>query len=134
MGLRDGAAQRPLGPEAAAALAEIPDGFIDDGCSGWFTPDEWFGFCFRDACRLHDWRYCSRAHPGSAMRQADRAAADAELRENLRAILPWYWRWVGWAYYAGVFLAGGVRAWDSCGSRAGRRCRHGREAPPEWRG
>lgn len=115
-----------------AVLAGIPAGFVDDGCSN--SPDAWFRFDFRWACRIHDWRYCSRCHPAREMTQAGRTRADQELGMNIRAALPWRWRWVASIYQFEVWRWGGMAAWDSCGPEAGNRCRHGMPERPEWLG
>ena len=94
MGLLDDKAQRPRPAEAAALLAEIPDSFIDDGCSN--SPDSIWGFRFRWACRIHDWRYCSRAHAAGTMHYANKMVADDELYDFIGSSLPWRWRWVRW--------------------------------------
>jgi hypothetical protein len=60
-----------------------------------------------------------------------RRFADTELRLNLRAFLPWRWRWLGWCYYFAVWRYGGMGAFDSCDARGGERCRHNLPMP-EW--
>lgn len=109
-------------PKAEELLQRIPAEFIDDGCSN--APDRLFGFDFAWACRIHDWRYCTRAHPPGTLTSSWRIMADVELREFIRASLPWRWRWVRWIYHAAVNLMGGYRAFDSCGMSAGPYCRH----------
>lgn len=121
--------QRPIPAKAVALLGQIPREFADDGCSS--SPDSWFGFNFRFACRIHDWRYCTRAHPAGSMGYGAKVAADYELEQHVRASLPWRWRWVGWLYRGATLFAGGWGAFDSCGPEVGDRCRHGL-APPEW--
>ena len=108
---------------AVLTLAGIPRGFMDDGCSN--SPDEWFQFNFRWACRIHDWRYCTRCHPADEMTQTHRHAADKELAANIRASLPWRWGWLRYVYLFGVWRYGGVNAWNSCGPEVGTMCRHG---------
>ena len=110
-------------------LRKIPPHFRDDGCSN--SPDRWMGWDLRWACRIHDWRYCTRAHRAGTMTALRRARADKELRLNLRAFLPWRWRWLGWAYYVGVWRYGGMGSWDSCDATAGKLCRHNMPMP-EW--
>lgn len=119
--------QLPIPPRALELLSQIPASFCDDGCSR--SPDAWFGFDFRWACRIHDWRYCTRAHAAGAMHYGAKVAADYELEQHLRASLPWRWRWAGWIYKAATLFAGGWGAFDSCGTEVGERCRHGLEIP-----
>ena len=121
-------AQRPIPAEAQAILDTIPAEFVDDGCSN--SPDGWFGFDLRFACRIHDWRYCGRCHRAEFMDQARRHRADAELERNIQSVLPWRWRWVGWFYLRAVHVAGGIEAWDSCGLEEGELCRHRMPLPP----
>lgn len=121
-------AQRPTPADAQAILHTIPKEFQDDGCTN--APDAWFGFELRWACRIHDWRYCSRCHRAEFMGQSNRHRADAELARNVQSALPWRWRWVGWIYLRTVDQFGGVDAWDSCGFEALDRCRHGMALPP----
>lgn len=108
---------------------EIPDDFTDDGCSN--SPDSLWGFSFRDACRIHDWRYCTRCHLPGSMTQSARHKADRELAQNIRARLPKRWRWVRYLYYFMVWKEGGTSAFDSCGPDAGGQCRHG-QPMPSW--
>ena len=129
-GLLEGRAQRPIPPRAARILAEeIPEHFLDDGCSN--SPDRIFGFDFRWSCKIHDWRYCGRCHPAGTMHYQNKLTADQELRENLKASLPWRWRWVSRVYWRGVQIGGGFDAWNSCGPENGDACRHG-IARPTW--
>ena len=116
------ASQLPIPDQAQRVLARIPAEFQDDGCSN--SPDRWFRFNFRWACRIHDWRYCSRAHPPMAMTQDGRHFADEELAANIRASLPWRWRWLRFVYEFAVYRYGGVEAWNSCGPARGAVCRH----------
>jgi hypothetical protein len=127
MGLFDDKAQRPRPAAAEAVLEEIPDSFIDDGCSN--SPDTIWGFKFRWACRIHDWRYCSRSHPAGTMHYANKLGADDELYEFIGSSLPWRWRWVRWIYLRGVHVGGGFDAWNSCGPEDGPECRHNVELP-----
>jgi len=60
-------------------------------------------------------------------------AADRELRDNLRAYLPFFLRWVGWTYRFFTWKYGGYEAYDSCFQNPLNlgRCRHGMY-PPKW--
>ena len=129
MGLLDGRLQRPIPKEAKRTLAEIPEHFRDDGCSS--SPDDLFGFDFRWACRIHDWRYCTRCHPAGSMTWQRKNDADGELKENIRTSLPWRWRWVRFLYHRAVFIGGNFGAYDTCGPEAAECCRHGM-AMPGW--
>ncbi len=124
----DGRAQRPMPNLAARLLQDIPDVFTDDGCSN--APDAIFGFRFDWACRIHDWRYCSRCHPAGTMHYANKQTADHELSNHMGATLPWRWRWVRRIYLRGVQAGGGFDAWNSCGPEDGEFCRHNIELPP----
>lgn len=129
--------QHPIPAGAANQLRKIPNHFIDDGCSN--SPDSWFGFDFSWACRIHDWRFCTRAQPDGEMTDERREAADLHLRQDIRASLPWRWRWIRWIYYRAVRRFG-EKAFDSCPaqfaagvSRTQARaavCRHGMTWPP----
>ena len=110
-------------------LEQIPDEFVDDGCSN--VRDGFLGWNFRPACRAHDADYCTRLWPAGAMTQAHRTVADRDLRDGIKAMLPWRYRWVGWCYRLGVHLGGGVSAFDSCGPTSGGRCRHNMPMP-QW--
>ena len=129
--------QRPIPAGAANQLRKIPDRFADDGCTN--SPDAWFGFDFSWACRIHDWRYCTRAQPDGSMSEARRWAADTYIRGDIKASLPWRWRWIRWVYFY-VLKRFGDRAYDTCPehfaagvSRSDARrkvCRHGLTWPP----
>ena len=122
-----GRAQRVI-PEVAQRIYDsIPERFVDDGCSN--SPDGWFGFNFRWACRIHDWKYCSRCHPLVSMTQYYRKLADKELQRNISASLPWRWKWVSRIYKFEVRRHGGTSAWNSCGPRVGALCRHNMRWP-----
>ena len=131
--------QLPMPAEARAALARVPQHFTDDGCSN--SPDSWFGFDFRWACRLHDHAYCTRANPAGSMTWGAKVVADEMLKQRIRSALPLRWRWVRYIYKAAVFWGGGYGSWDSCGdeppngaSELQRRnglCRHAMPRP-EW--
>jgi hypothetical protein len=107
---------------ALDCLANIPDHFKDDGCSN--SPDSFFGFDFRWACRIHDHWYCSRAHPWGTMTDEWKDAGDLLLKRMVRHCLPRRWRWVGKLYYHGVQMFGG-HAFDSCHVHPDALCRHG---------
>jgi hypothetical protein len=112
-------------------LPKIPPDFVDSGCSN--APDSIFGRPIAWACRIHDWRYCTRAHPAGAMTQRWRQDADRELGANVRGSLPFALRWVGWVYWRATHRFGGDDAFDSCGPEVGERCRHNL-ARPAWMG
>jgi hypothetical protein len=124
-----GRRQRPPPERVLKLLEAIPDEFLDDGCSN--APDDFLGFHFGPYCRIHDWRYCTRCHRAGTMTAGARRWADMELGLNLRAVLPWRWRWVGWLYRVAVWRYGGISAFDSCGLDVGPLCRHGM-TPPAW--
>lgn len=110
-------------------LSQIPKTFADDGCTR--APDKIFRWDLGWCCRIHDWRYCSRCHTPGTMDTQRRNLADEELRTNLRSVLPWRWRWIGWAYWIAVWRYGGFEAWDSCGPSVGAICHH--NVPlPDW--
>ena len=115
--------------DQAYLLRKIPKAFVDDGCTR--APDRVFGYDLRFACRIHDWRYCTRCHVPGTMDTHHRNLADTELRDLLREVLPWRWRFLGWVYWLAVWQRGGFEAWDSCGLTAGECCRHGMPVP-EW--
>jgi hypothetical protein len=131
------------GPHAPARsiLKKIPVHFRDDGCSN--APDglflwakrwrwlHWLVRSFRWCCRIHDWRYCSRAHPAGSMNQAARHFADKELGWNVRGVTLFTLKWLGWGYFRATSDFGGRRAWNSCGPASGERCRHNMPQP-EW--
>jgi hypothetical protein len=119
--------QRPIPVEAQRLLDEIPDYFIDDGCSN--SPDTIWGFDLRPFCKIHDWRYCGRSHPAGTMHYANKLVADDELAENIGSALPWRWRFVRILYLRGVQIGGGFDAWNSCGPEDGELCRHNVELP-----
>jgi hypothetical protein len=127
LGIFEGNAQKRVPKEAVEILRNIPSEFVDDGCSA--SPDSLFGFDFRWACRVHDWRYCSRCHPPQVMTQHGRTKADEELRRFISVSLPKRWRWVKWVYYSAVVAFGGVKAWDCCGPEVGERCKHNMPLP-----
>jgi len=130
--------QLPVPEGALEHVSMVPLYFVDDGCSN--SPDGWFGFDFSWACRIHDARYCQRTPidgPSSPAQgtHEHREYADNWLRSDIKASLPWRWRWVGWVYWAGVRAGGGIKAYNSCfplfphgaGLEQARRkrCRHG---------
>jgi hypothetical protein len=114
--------------EAQKNLKKIPKGFKDDGCTN--SPDKLFGFNFKWACQIHDWRYCSRCHEPRNMRHQDKVAADRELRKNIKSSLPFRWRWVAFVYYTAVWRYGGLGSWDSC-LTTDKKCRHN-VGKPKW--
>ena len=140
MGLFDGRSQRPIPEEATAILAEIDrttPGFSDDGLS--LFPDRWFGFDFKWAGRIHDWEYCSRAHPAGAMGVRAKKRADRRIGRLVRAALPWRWKVLGTVVRLGVWR-GGYGSYNSCGpvpygatdeQLVGGLCRHA-ILRPDW--
>jgi len=128
MGLFDGRAQRPTPSTALVKLKRIPENFIDDGLT--LFPDNWFGFNFKWAGRIHDWRYCTRCHSPGVMCVADKEAADWEIKWNVAAALPWRWSWLGTVVKIGVWR-GGYGSYNSCGPLVGIRCRHW-QTMPDW--
>jgi len=106
---------------------DIPETFVDDGCSN--SPDGLCGTDFRWACRIHDWRYCTRCHPFGTMCWKHRLKTDRELRRNLAVALPWWNQWIRFAYWFAVRRFGSFHAYDTCGPEAGERCRHNMEQP-----
>jgi hypothetical protein len=122
-------------PETAHKILEqdIPREFDDNGCSN--APDEISGYNFRWACRIHDWRYCTRCHPAGSMTVQAKDWADRELKINLQAYLPFFLRCVGWVYRFMTWKYGGYSAFDSCGPTPEglslNPCRHGMY-PPKW--
>ena len=108
-----------------SAVDLVPLEFIDDGCSA--APDKIFWIWdLKWACRIHDWRYCTRAHKPSEMTQYFRHIADLELRNNVRSVLPFGLGWLtALLFWRVVHLKGGDEAWNSCGPEVGERCRHG---------
>lgn len=109
------------------ALARVPKRFVDDGCSS--SPDRLFGRNLRPACRAHDWFYCTRAWPAGQLTQEHRALADQLLGFWIRALLPRGLGWIGWLYMRLTHSYGGTEAYDSCGSQAGKLCRHNLRKP-----
>jgi hypothetical protein len=117
----------PIPREALSLLASIPKEFRDDGCSN--ALDSWFGFDFAWACRIHDWRYCTRCHQAGSMDYACKVRDDRELQAFVACCLPWRWKWLGRVYKRAVLIAGGWNAYDSCGPEKGALCRHGMPMP-----
>ena len=127
-------------PEAAqTVLALIPVRFVDDGCSA--ILDGLAGVSWRWACRIHDWRACSRCHLREYMHPAARARADAELRRNILASIPIGWVAIPALVWAGLTFIAGRGYYDTCGpfpdgaTEAQRRtglCRHGMLLPEWW--
>jgi hypothetical protein len=106
-------------------LGRIPTDFIDDGCTN--SPDGLFRVDLRWACRIHDWRYCTRCHAPGSMTAGARHRADDELRRHIDGA--WKGKIIPWLYWKAVHLFGGTNAYDSCGPAAGRVCRHGQHVP-----
>jgi hypothetical protein len=104
---------------AAEILANIPAHFVDDGCSS--SPDSWFGYDFRWACRIHDYMWCTRAHALGTMTKEWKLKGDLLLRRCIAAALPRRWRWLSFLYYRGVRRA----AWPFNTCQKGDTCRHG---------
>lgn len=132
--------QLPIPDGAVAALAQVPARFHDDGCSN--SPDSWFGFDFSWACRLHDWRYCTRAQilAGQPMSPERKDYADRRLREDIDASLPGRWSWVRFVYWRAVARLGdgsyNTCSKDFAGGRSGSQasrgvCRHNLAWPEE---
>ena len=105
--------QLPKPAEAQQILRLIPADFRDDGCTS--APDAIFGFAFAWACLIHDFSGCTRCHAAGALTQERRLEGDNRLKRYIGASLPWRWRWVRFVYWAVLRIAGGARAWDSCG-------------------
>lgn len=113
---------------ARLLLTSIPTDFVDDGCSA--SPDSICGDSIRWACRIHDWRYCTRAHRPGRMTTEYRKNADKELRTHMRLDLPWYSQWTRLIYHFFVRKFGnGDNSFDSCGPEVGEKCRHNMPQP-----
>lgn len=130
--------RRPLPDDLAALLAKRPSTWVDDGLSGF--PDSVFGWDISQAGTGHDMYYCSRLWPAGALDRAWREKADAALGRWVHALLPFGLRLSGYAVALAVYEFGGMKAFDSCGSRpygatagqlAAGLCRHGCPAP-DW--
>jgi hypothetical protein len=140
MGLFDGRSQRPVPAEARELLEEIlrgSPGFTDDGLS--LFPDEWFGFDFSWAGRIHDWEYCSRAHQAGSMGVRAKKRADKRIGRLVSSALPWRWKVLGPVVRFGVWR-GGYGSYNSCGpvpygatdeQLVAGRCRHELDRP-DW--
>lgn len=108
--------------------------FVTDGCSGpahWLEIIfRWLGYDIRDACKKHDMAACTRCWPPGYLTEARKVEAAAELRDDVKAILPWWLDpWAG-RFYGVVKRAWGY--WDSCGPEVpGDVCRHG-QTRPSW--
>ena len=120
--------QHTLPRDLEEDLTRLPVDFRNDSCSN--SPDSWLGWSLDPACDRHDWAYCSRCHPPGSMTYPAKVAADAKLREHIRALLPFRWRWAGWVYEGAVRVMAHA-SWDACGPAAGERCRHN-ITQPEW--
>jgi hypothetical protein len=100
----------------------MPPSFVDDGCSN--VPDRFLIilarlrlarlYDLRPLCRIHDWRYCTRAQPQGSMSADAQRDADAQLREFMREYLPRLLDFTAGVYFRGL-LVGGPYAFDSCG-------------------
>jgi len=112
---------------ASATLREIPERFTDDGCS--YSPDSLFHNEIGWACRIHDYRYCSRSLGPRDFGPEARAAADLELRKNIALSFPKWLGWVRFLYWKAVRRFGGLGLWNSCGYEVGDRCRHNMKRP-----
>ncbi len=136
----EGRSQRPVPVEAQEILAAIElgtPGFLDDGLS--MFPDEWFGFDFAWAGRIHDWEYCSRAHPAGSMGVRAKKRADKRIGRLVSGGLPWRWKVLGPVVRLGVWR-GGYGSYNSCGpvpygatdeQLVAGLCRHGLDRP-DW--
>lgn len=128
---RASAKRRKIGKiarRAADAEAEIPERFQDDGCTS--SPDSILRTNIRWCCRIHDWRYCTRAHGRGVLTKASRKVVDKEFRANLGLALPWYVGFVRLVYYKAVRMFGSSdKGWDTCSYGAGIYCRHNLPRP-----
>lgn len=141
---------RPIPRAAKILLDDMPEGFVDDGCSSFpdmlgriasvMTHGAVKPWVLRWACRVHDWDACTRAHPPGTMTDARQRLINKRLRVFLVEYLPLRWRWLGWAMRAGLWFARGFGWWDSCDLEARGAmpsqlaqglCRHALPAP-EW--
>lgn len=93
----------------------VPDWFkkICDGCSvpGWFLKKLLRADDYVASCRIHDWRFYLIAIayiPGTPLSNRERAAADMELRINIRStfINPLRAVFAPRVYYRGVRIGG----------------------------
>ena len=73
-----------------AVIRSYFPGFCDDGCTT--SPDGILGYDFSWACRIHDWRYCTRCHPPDSMSQLARRFAD-EVSSSPSSLLVISIRW-----------------------------------------
>jgi hypothetical protein len=120
-------AQRTIALTASHVLSKIPERFTDDGCS--YSPDSLFHSEIGWACRIHDFRYCSRTLGPRTFNADERMAADKELRANIALSFPKWLGWVRFLYYRAVRRFGSMIAWNSCGYDAGERCKHNMNRP-----
>jgi hypothetical protein len=120
-------ANREIALQASYTLAQIPRRFTDDGCS--YSPDSLFHNEIGWACRIHDYRYCTRASGERDMSAEERLEADKELRTNIALSFPKWLGWVRFVYYRLVRRFGSMTAWNSCGFDAGERCKHNINRP-----
>jgi hypothetical protein len=119
--------ERKVAKKAHRALGNIPDRFIDDGCS--YSPDSMFHNEIGWACRIHDFRYCSRTEAHKDTSPEARLKADKELRANIALSFPKWLGWIRWLYYKAVRRFGSMHAWDSCGPEDGEYCKHNMQVP-----
>lgn len=126
-------------PESLRRLLERrPVSWIDDGLTAF--PDSILGWDISPAGSGHDVSYCTRMWPAGALDRRWREAADAELGRNVRALLPFGLRLIGYAVFLVVYQVGGMKAFNSCGPHpygvtagqsASGLCRHGC-GKPDW--
>lgn len=124
--------------EMQVVLDRLPETWVDDGLSCF--PDSIFGWDIATAGTIHDARYCTRLWDPGDLDRGWREAADSELGRNVRALLPFGLRLVGFGVFLAVYEVGGMKAFDSCGRdpygasmaqlRLGQ-CRHGVPVP-DW--
>lgn len=118
-------------------LTQIPPTFKDDGAS--WAPDQIMGVSLRPAARVHDWLYCTRAHPPGSMTRTWKKHADRVLRREIRALVPGrIGGWVASLYFWAVSKFGGP-SFNTCGpdpkgawsakQRIKRLCRHNLPEP-----
>jgi len=117
--------RRRVSRAAFDTLKLIPGRFVDDGCS--YSPDSIMRADIGWACRIHDWRGCTRAQ-SEGLRRVDRKQSNRELRKNVGLAVPWYVQWTRVVYYFAV-TAFGNPPFNSCGPEVGDLCRHNMPQP-----
>lgn len=117
---------RKIARTAMYALDEIPSRFLDDGCT--FSPDSILRTHIRWCCRIHDYRYCTRANDKGDMTRKRWISSNRELYRNIGLKTVWYTRWVRKLYYFAV-KKWGWKSYDSCGPDVGEMCRHNMPIP-----